>query len=447
MNVWAIYALQTGLVHIYYQGFYQKNFDFVLSPAFEFVLIATYAVLLFVLENIFGVFQVEFSKKSQIIDSYLPALLVGDFLFYGGICLLERGAGSIYPTIGLFAAHVVLTTAWILIFARIRRHIAWNHRTILIHDDSMDDLLGRILARPEDYRIDKIVRYDGNIESICAEIQAQNTVILYEIPTRVRDRLMALCYERDCCVYLTPKVPDVFLASAKVPHIFGSSLMLCRNEEISLDKKFAKRLIDIVCSIVGLVFASPFILIIAAAIKFSDGGPVLYKQKRLTKNRKAFEIYKFRSMRVDAEKDGIARLASENDERITPVGRIIRAVRFDELPQLINILRGDMSIVGPRPERPEIAEQYEKMMPEFSYRLKMKAGLTGLAQVVGRYNTSPKDKAILDLFYIKNYSFLLDVKLITMTVKTILSPEATQGIARGETTAIRTSLAGKAEAN
>ena len=177
------------------------------------------------------------------------------------------------------------------------------------------------------------------------------------------------------------------------------------------------------------------LLIVAIAIKSYDKGPVFYKQVRLTKGHKEFEIYKFRSMITDAEKGG-ARLASQNDSRITPVGKIIRATRIDELPQLINILKGDMTIVGPRPERPEIEKQYLEELPEFGLRLQVKAGLTGYAQVFGKYNTTPLDKLKLDLLYINQRSLLLDLKLILYTVKIIFIPESTEGIAEGATTAL-----------
>ena len=157
----------------------------------------------------------------------------------------------------------------------------------------------------------------------------------------------------------------------------------------------------------------------------------------MTVGGKEFFVYKFRSMRVDAEKDGVARLASNGDNRITPVGNFIRKVRLDELPQLFNIIKGDMSIVGPRPERPEIARQYEAEMPEFQYRLRVKAGLTGYAQIFGKYNTTPYDKLKLDLYYIQNYSLMLDVKLMVQTVKILFMKESTEGIANGNITAIK----------
>ena len=211
-------------------------------------------------------------------------------------------------------------------------------------------------------------------------------------------------------------------------NLFDTPLLLSRNEDLKIEQVFGKRVVDIIFSVLGLIVSSPFFLVIAFLIKATDGGPVFYKQLRLTKGRQEFMIYKFRTMIQDAEKDGHARLASEKDDRILPVGRFLRATRLDELPQLINILKGEMSVVGPRPERPELAEEIEKELPEFAYRLKVKAGLTGYAQIYGKYNTTSYDKLKLDLTYIRNYSFFLDLKLMIMTPKIMLMKESTEGV-------------------
>ena len=178
-------------------------------------------------------------------------------------------------------------------------------------------------------------------------------------------------------------------------------------------------------------------LVTAIAIKVGDGGPVMYTQERLTKDRKVFKMHKFRSMRVDAEKDGIARLSSgDQDDRVTPVGRFIRKVRIDELPQLFDVLAGNLTLVGPRPERPEIAAQYEKTIPEFAFRLQAKAGITGYAQVYGKYNTSPYDKLQMDLMYIANPSIVQDIEIIFATIKIIFLPESTEGVDKDSLTAL-----------
>ena len=198
---------------------------------------------------------------------------------------------------------------------------------------------------------------------------------------------------------------------------------------------FVKRAVDIILSLLGIIILSPFMIITAFLVKL-DGGPALYKQTRLTKDEKEFEILKFRSMRVDAEKDGVARLSTgDKDDRITKVGKIIRKIRFDELPQLFNILKGDMTIVGPRPERPEIADQYYEFLPEFRLRLQAKAGLTGYAQVYGQYNTEPEDKLLFDLMYISHPSLWNDLKIMFATIKVLFIKDSTEGIAEGQTTA------------
>jgi exopolysaccharide biosynthesis polyprenyl glycosylphosphotransferase len=212
------------------------------------------------------------------------------------------------------------------------------------------------------------------------------------------------------------------LRGAEEINLFDTPLLLNRNYGLTFEQRLFKRILDIALSVVGFIVALPIMLIVALAIKLYDGGPVFYKQKRLTINGKEFYVYKFRSMIIDAEKDGVARLACDDDDRITPVGAFIRKVRLDELPQIINIIKGDMSVVGPRPERPELTEQYKKDMPEFEFRLKVKAGLTGYAQVVGVYDTTPYDKLKMDLMYIQNYSLLLDLRIILMTLKTVIFP-------------------------
>ena len=188
---------------------------------------------------------------------------------------------------------------------------------------------------------------------------------------------------------------------------------------------------DIVISLIGIVIASPFMIVIALCIKLYDHGQVLYKQERLTKDGEQFMIYKFRSMTTHSEDAG-ARLAAKEDARITPVGRVIRAIHFDELPQLFNILKGEMSVVGPRPERQIIADQYTEEIPEFVLRLKVKAGLTGYAQVYGKYNTTFYDKLLMDLMYISKPSILEDLTIMLATVKILTSKESTEGVGEGK---------------
>ena len=210
-------------------------------------------------------------------------------------------------------------------------------------------------------------------------------------------------------------------------HLFDTPLLLCKNMGLTFEQRFFKRALDLILSLLILIVLSPVMAVTAICIKVYDRGPVLFRQERCTIDGRIFKICKFRSMVINAEESGIAQLATEHDSRITPVGRVIRKLRIDEIPQLFNVLSGNMSLVGPRPERPEFTKLYSKKIPEFSYRLKVKGGLTGYAQILGKYNTTAYDKLKLDLMYIENYSFSLDLKLLLMTFKVIFQKESTEG--------------------
>jgi exopolysaccharide biosynthesis polyprenyl glycosylphosphotransferase len=222
---------------------------------------------------------------------------------------------------------------------------------------------------------------------------------------------------------------DIVLKGSQNLHLFDTPLLFTKSDPIEAEQRLIKRLFDIVLALFVLIVTSPVMIITAIAVKACDGGSIFYKQTRCTKDNKEFSIIKFRSMIEEAEKDGRARLATKNDDRITPVGAVIRKLRIDELPQLFNVLAGDMSFVGPRPERPEKIKEYTELMPEFAYRTKVTAGITGYAQVYGKYNTRPYDKLKLDLFYIENFSVWLDLRLMILTLKTLFLIDSSEGVA------------------
>lgn len=249
--------------------------------------------------------------------------------------------------------------------------------------------------------------------------------------------LMKRCAGENKTLFVLPDTEDYFLHGAKSIHMFHRNLLCIRKYHPSASYLITKRVIDIALSLAALVLLSPLMLFTAAAIKLCDGGPVFYMQSRLTQGGKQFQILKFRSMCMDAEKDGVARLSvGAKDERITSIGRIIRKYRVDELPQFINILKGEMSIVGPRPERPELTEEYEKLYPDFRLRLQVKAGLTGYAQVYGRYNTPPEEKLGMDLAYIESLSIFQDFIIMLVTLKILFVPESTEGMNEGQKNAV-----------
>ncbi len=279
--------------------------------------------------------------------------------------------------------------------------------------------------RSDKYIIAEALPEESDFDVIKERIETYNGVVLYDVHDTLRNDILKYCFDNSIRAYLAPKISDIIIRGAQEIDLFDSPLLLCRNDGISIESRALKRTFDILFAVVLLPFLLPFMGIAAAAIKIYDGGPIIYKQERLTRNGKRFNVLKFRSMVQDAEKDGVARLATESDSRITPVGAFLRKCRLDELPQIFNILKGDMSFVGPRPERPEIAEKYEKEMQEFSFRLTVKAGLTGYAQIMGRYDTTPYDKLKMDLMYIEKFSLINDLKIIMMTIKTMIFPGKT----------------------
>ena len=277
------------------------------------------------------------------------------------------------------------------------------------------------------YDIQKEELFD-DFEKNPKEMEDYECIIAVGLNPVQKNRLIHETYEATKSLYIVPDVYDIIMNNAKNMYLVDTPLLSANNFGPSQLSKIVKRVFDIVFALVFLVIGSPFMLLTALAILIQDGAPIIYKQKRLTQYGREFNIYKFRSMKKDAEKDGVARFATENDERITPVGKFIRATRLDELPQLWNILIGDMSVVGPRPERPEIVEKILKEIPEFNYRLKVKAGLTGYAQVYGKYNTHLKDKLLLDLYYIENFSLILDLKIMFLTFKILFIKDSTEGV-------------------
>jgi exopolysaccharide biosynthesis polyprenyl glycosylphosphotransferase len=308
-------------------------------------------------------------------------------------------------------------------------------RMVLVYGDyGPDGLAKKIRTREDNYCICEYLSCDQEIECIKETILKYGCALLTDIPAEIRNELLKFCFENDVRCYCVPKISDIMVVSAANINQFDTSLLLMRNQGLFVDQQIAKRVFDILLALLLIVLASPVMLIIAIAIKLCDRGPVFFKQERLTQNARVFKVLKFRSMYMRAP-DQVYTLTRKGDPRVTPVGRIIRRLHLDELPQLFNILKGDMSFVGPRPECPAIADEYAQVVPEFKYRLKVKGGLTGYAQVYGKYNTTPYDKLKLDLTYIENYSFLLDLKLIALTFKVMFHPDNTEGIESWQTTA------------
>lgn len=372
--------------------------------------------------------------SATILDTVIGQVIsfgIADVVLYAECCLVYNRYVNIFPGIGTAivqaagTALIVLKTKQYLI-----RHIVPKKTLVLygrsIGQESAERFAVRLVDKYDHLFSIAQVEYDRmESEKLRALIEQNEVVILYEGSTEQRGKIIKFCTEQKKCLYFTPRVEDILCQGTSAKALLDTPLM---KYDYKYDKNgyFGKRTLDIIFAFFFLILFSPFFILVALAVKLEDRGPVLFKQKRCTKDGKVFEILKFRSMVVDAEKYGAAPCTGK-DPRITKVGRVIRAARLDELPQLWNIFKGDMSFVGPRPERVEHVQQYTKELPEFAYRMRVKGGLTGYAQIFGKYNTSAYDKLRLDLMYIENQSIFLDMKLLLLTFKTMFQAESTEG--------------------
>ena len=406
------------------------------------LIIALFFVLYITYGRIYEAFRVSLSRISELIGSQLLALLISDGIIYAITWLLMKTFPPVLPLLGTFVVQLLLASLWCVTAHKwyFRTHKA--KKTAVIYDmlEGLEQLISEYGLEAK-FNVTSIAGITAALDNQLKILDGVDVVFLCGIHSRERNIILKQCVARGIQVYLIPRIGDVLMSSAERMHMFHLPMLRVKRYDPNPEYLFVKRAFDIVVSGLALLVFSPVMLVVGIAIKATDGGPAFYKQCRLTKDGKKFDVLKFRSMRVDAEKDGVARLSTgEKDDRITPVGRFIRKCRLDELPQLINIFKGEMTIVGPRPERPEIAAQYEKDLPEFALRLQAKAGLTGYAQVYGKYNTTPYDKLQMDLMYIANPSFTEDLKIMFATVKILFVPDSTEGVAQGQTTATKTTV-------
>ena len=402
------------------------------------LVIGLFAFLYFLIGRIYEAFTISYNSKGEMIYSQMLSLFEVDVIMYVVAWLLIRHLPAVLPMLAVLAAQAVIAVVWSYLAQTWYFHTFPAEKTMIVWD--MRQGITELIERYNLERNYKVVA-DASAQYCISELSMlddADTVFLVGIHSHDRNIIAKYCLTHDIKAFIIPRIGDLIIASSKRTQMLYLPILKVDRHNVSFEYLIIKRIGDIVLSLIGLIIASPVMLVTAICIKAEDGGPVFYKQTRLTKDGKTFEILKFRSMRTDAEKDGVARLSTgDDDDRITKTGRVIRKARIDELPNLFNILKGDLALVGPRAERPEIAEEYEKDLPEFALRLQMKAGLTGYAQVYGKYNTMPYDKLLMDLMYIANASVLEDLRIIFATVKILFLPESTEGIEEGSVTAMK----------
>lgn len=395
------------------------------------LIILMYFVVNYVALKLWNAFGIGMHKLVSVVVSQAMGVLFGNMAMYLELILIGAHINFLFVVFQKMALLTVVQWVVALVIPYILNTIYINifppHKILQINGDYDNDLGEKIKSREDRYQVCEEISIHEPWDVIEKKMHSYRAVLLNDLDAHEQVRIIKYCYAHSIRLYFTPKISDIIIKGSDTINYFDSPLFVNRNIGLTIEQRIIKRTLDIVISLVGLIVASPIMLVTAICIKAYDHGPVFYCQERTTFRGKNFWMIKFRSMIENAEADGKANPASDDDDRITPVGRFIRKTRIDELPQLINILKGDMSIVGPRPERVEHMEKYAEVVPEFDYRLKVKGGLTGYAQVYGKYNTTPLDKLKMDLMYIVNYSLLLDIQIFFETVKVIFKNEATEG--------------------
>lgn len=414
-NAWLLHLSRTAVV-----------------TSFTFVLIGLMSM------SIFGGYNIGMYKSKPIISSLSLAMFFTDAVTYLLLCIMNTNSANNdtfkLEDLDILLIVYVLQFIMIVAFTYFGNHLyfAINEPekccVITTSRSSLNNVVPKIMKYEKQYNITDMILFTS--PDLFDIIDRSDTVFVYDVPIPSRTAIVEYCYANNKNIYYNFEMCDVVALRGRTALLDDKPLYASQLKGLSIEQKFFKRALDLFGSVIGLIVLSPLFLICAVCIKLEDGGKVFFKQKRATIGGKIFNVYKFRTMK---EQNAVNRSVTSDDDRITKVGNVLRKFRIDELPQLINILKGEMSIVGPRPEMIENVEQYTDTLTEFNYRLRVKAGLTGHAQIAGKYNTSPKDKLVLDLMYIEKYSLWLDIKLILQTLTVFFKAgESTEAFGKGE---------------
>jgi len=395
----------------------------------NYLVVFSFVLIFSVFSSLFSAFNIGIYRVHEIIYSFSLSAVLTDVIMYLELSLIARRLISPWPMFLGFVFQIVVIFICALCANLIYFKLYPARKIVAVfgNEGKGFELIKKMGIIAERFKIECGYNIENTDMSVIKHtIDKYDAVAICDIDKEKQKELMSYCYTKQKRTYLLPDITDIIINNSYEIQIGDTPVIMSRNRGLTFEQKLIKRLCDIVLSLLGIIITSPIMLVVAVAIKLDDGGPVFFRQNRITENGKIFNIIKFRSMITDADKDG-AKKAENNDDRITKVGRVIRAFRMDELPQLFNILNGDMSVVGPRPERIENVYEYSNCYPEFELRHRVKAGLTGYAQLYGKYNTSPKDKLNMDLIYIETYSLLKDLKLMILTFKILFMKESTEG--------------------
>ena len=405
----------------------------------NYVVLLLYAVNLYFTSKLYNAFNFGSVDIQEIILSWALCLIVTNTLQYFILSLIMDGLLPVRGFLLVLAAQMILALPLTYLIDTLYYRLNPAHSAIIIYknEQKAQEYRRTIEQHRKRFEISRIVSQEEPLEELYRSMEESGSVFFLDVSEKQMEPLLKYCFTNSKRAYILPTFSGVFINTAGIAWISNAPMFLPKDPEPSIGARFIKRCMDIVISLLAIIAFSWLMIITWLAVRLYDRGPAIYKQVRITKGGKHFTIYKFRSMRPDAEDDGVPRLMAKGDSRVTPIGRFIRRTRIDEFPQLFNVLSGSMSLVGPRPERPEIAKQYEEIYPNFSLRTKVKGGITGLAQIYGRYNTAPDEKLFLDIMYIETFSIWQDTKLLLQTIKPLFKLSSTEGIENNNTTALK----------
>lgn len=400
-------------------------------------MLLTYAAMMVAMHAVYGGYAVGKKKSKPIISSMSLATLATDLVTYVQLQIMNVNE-EMNATLQLFgpdfpwllvcmAAQVVLIIFWVRLGNNFYFTINPPKRCLVIlgSQEEKEPLCRKIGVYALQWKVERVILW--NDPRVNRAICQTELVFLGSLPTQAKLDLLRTCYEMHRDVICKAQLQDIMLSNATQIVVDDTPFLEMAYGKMTLGQRIIKRLMDIFVSAMVLLVLSPMLAVIAICIKLEDGGPVLFRQKRMTVAGNEFVIRKFRTMKVEADPEKPQVSAAREDSRITRAGQVLRRFRLDELPQFWNILLGDMTLVGPRPEMLENVEKYKLELPAFAYREKMKAGLTGYAQIEGRYNTTPEDKLMLDLMYIESFSIWMDIKLLFRTVTVFFKRDSTEG--------------------
>lgn len=393
------------------------------------ITVSTFVVVGLLFLSVYGKYDVGRRKSKSIIYSMLLAVICTDIITYLQLMIMKTSVSISTFRLrkpGLLLLVILLQFSIIVFFAYAGNWLFFKiHKperclVITASQKSLDEIVFAMQKFKKQYAVSAVVDYKcTDMERYIRESQ---TVFMYDVPVEYRTDIMRWCYKYKINVYFNPEIEDIMELNAE-QYVLDDVFLLNKNvKELTMEQRVVKRLLDIGLSIVLGILSSPFWLLGMIAVKLYDGGPILFKQERATIHGRRFQLYKLRTMKPNS----VNYSAKKDDDRITKPGKFLRRTRIDELPQLLNVLKGDMTFVGPRPEMIKNVDSYTKQLPEFEYRLRMKAGLTGYAQITGKYNTTPKDKLIMDMMYIEQFSILKDIQLIFQTAIVLLKSDSTE---------------------